>query len=644
MDSTTRHSRKLPTRRERWRSWYHLIAILTLVLASLACISSELHLEVTHQEGQVDNLEVQVQRTIQDSWVVAANQINQERAADFAAAGRTTDTEEQLPIVPEDFGDLLDADIYQDQGYAVTTTDRGFSAEKTIPLDQTVSTDDWKVKIIRNTEHPEKTTYRAKILLDLTEMESSLFELRNQALPAKPNLNPGSSSGSSGGGLSGLGGLFDGMSEDLQEEVAVELWYIQKAMQMSDPIEFTFSIELPGTVSLHELNGETKGTLDGNKVTLVLGESDLMAYSGQEVVFHVESVLLDCTKACSDVDHLLWGGDEKGLECECVCEKGFLVLAGEKACANCDLVCSLSDPNMETDLATCEVNKCGCSCMDGYEINNAGTRCIITADAEAEDNKLRDDGFPSKNAIKEVVNGLLQGMEGSDINKLPGWYLLTNVEREELLDLVETLGIVVDRSQLVTAQGSEIDVDNIFMRSNEDRRRLEDLEQKAIELAEKQIEDRRKVQKQIIWAIGGRWGLGQYLLNLPSYIFHTPRQLATEYVKGLLTKEAKKHILEESHGESPPNVPEAAAELIKQIPYLATNGCVDDYYRYKEYYQAECPNGCTGNNADQAHEAALKSLQTFLEKDAIYGAGRINWSKPGEAYDQAFLNLKKIGK
>lgn len=647
MDSTTRHSKKLPTRREHWRSRYPLIAILTLVLASLACISAELHLEVTHQEGQVDNLEVQVVRTINESWVAAANQINQERKSDFAAAGRTTDTEDLLPVIPEDFGELLDAGVYQDQGFVVTTTDRGLSGEMTIPLDQTVSSDDWEVKIIQNPDHPEQTTYRAKIFLDLTDMEGSLFELRNQPLPAKPNLNPGSSSGSSGGALGGLGGLFDGMSEAVQEEMTVELWYLQKAMKMSDPIEFTFSIELPGTVLLHKLNGETAGTVDGNKVTLVLDEPALMAYSGQEVVFHVESVVLDCSQACNEESqpHLIWDGEEEGSECNCVCKKGFKVITGEKACANCDLVCSLSDPNMEIDQATCEVNKCGCKCKDGYEINNAGTHCITTADAEAEDNKRRDDGFPSKTEIKEVVNGLQQGMEGSDINHLPGWFMLTSVERAELLVLVEALGIAVDRTGLVVYLGPEMTTDEQFQRIQEQKNEAQRFEELAIEKVAEQIENRREIQKVIIKHIGGLSVLAQHLVDAPDNyqkIFQTAEDLAKDYVNGQLTDAAKNRIQQESHGGSPATLDAAAAELIKQIPYLTTNGCVDDYFLYKQLYKKHC-QGCQGDDADLAHEQAMEELQTKL-KDSYFGTGRANWAKPGEAYDEAFQDLYKAGK
>ena len=658
MDSTILHSKKLPTRRERWRSWYPLIAILALVLASLACISAELNLEVTHEEGQVDNLAVQVKRTINESWVTAANQVNQERKSDFAAAGRATDTEDLLPVIPEDFGELMDPGTYQDQGFVVTTMERGLSAEKTIPLDQNASSDDWKVEIIQNPDHPEQITYRAKIFLDLTEMEGSIFELRNQPLPAKPNLTPGSSSGSSGGGLSGLGGLFDGMSEALQEEMTVELWYIQKAMQMSDPIEFSFSIELPGTVLLHQLNGETVGTVDGNKVTLVLNEPALMAYSGQEVVFQVESVLLDCSQACNEESqpHLIWDGDEEGLSCNCVCEKGFEVIEGEKACVNCDSVCSWSDPNLETDLAACEENKCSCRCKEGYEINNAGTECITTAEAEAEDNQRDADGGPSKTEIGGVVTALILGMEGSDIRQLPGWYLLTSVEREELLALVETLGIAVDRSQL--ASSPDLTTDQLIRRMQEAENLERRLEEIAIGMVEDEIYNRQRIQQVIIDEIGGSTRFVEYagdawegIKNIKNF-FQDPYDMAEGYVKDKYEGEIKDQVTEWTHGEAPATIEDAAAVMIEKLPYMATKGTIKDYYRYKEYFEKHCQDQweCSDAEVKEAHQEALTELEAYLNeidvenRDSVYGAGRINWAKPGDAYDRAFEKLRRLGK
>jgi hypothetical protein len=118
---------------------------------------------------------------------------------------------------------------------------------------------------------------------------------------------------------------------------------------------------------------------------LILTENDISAYAGNKLTFHVESILKDCSQSCTEVSHMVWDEDEAGLSCNCVCEKGFEAGEGEGACVDCDTICSSSDPNLETDLAACEVNQCGCRCKAGYEINNAGTRCITAAEAEAED-------------------------------------------------------------------------------------------------------------------------------------------------------------------------------------------------------------------------------------------------------------------
>ncbi len=244
MKTTTVSRPPSPLYPMRWRMYYPLLAILALVLTSLACITSELSLVVKHDEGQVDTLDVQFQRYMLESYANVAKEINQERKADFTAAGRSTDTEDLLPVTREDFGELLDPQLYEDQGYSISSSERGFSATKSLTLDKEQVADDWSVEIIHNPDHPEQITYRAKIWLDLTDMENSIFQLRSQTLPAKPNLNPGSASGISGNSFGDAFSLFGGMSEELEQEMAIEMWYIQKALQKSDPIEFTFSVEL----------------------------------------------------------------------------------------------------------------------------------------------------------------------------------------------------------------------------------------------------------------------------------------------------------------------------------------------------------------------------------------------------------------
>jgi hypothetical protein len=274
------------------------------------------------------------------------------------------------------------------------------------------------------------------------------------------------------------------------------------------------------------------------------------------------------------------------------------------------------------------------------EMNNAGTECITEEEAIKEDRERTELGGPSRQELGEVFMALFLGVEGSDINRLPGWYLLTTEERKDLLNFVKQLGIAVDRSRL-TVDVPGLTTDDYIKRMQLEQRRLQQVEERAAAEVADMIRDRRTVQSEIIKAIGGRWQLAQHLLKIPEYyekLWKTPKELATEYVKGQMTDTVKNRILEETHGGTPETIEAAAMKLVKEIPYLATNGCVDDYYLYKQYYQEECPKGCEGDDADMAHETALEKLQKHLE-EGIYGAGRINWSKPGDAYDKAFRVL-----
>ena len=626
----------LGRRQERWRVRAPLLAILALVLSSLACITSELQLVVKYEEGQVDTLDVQFQRYMLESYVSVAKSINQERAADFAAAGRSTDTKDLLPVTREDFGDLLNPQIYEDKGYSVSSSERGFSATQSLTLDKDRSAEDWSVQIIHNPDHPEQITYRAKIHLDLTDMEDSIFQLRSQPLPNKPNLNPGSASGLSGSSFGDAFNLFGGMSEELEQEMTIEMWYIQKALQESDPIEFTFSIELPGTVVLHQVDGQTAGTLEGNRVTLLLDEAALMANAGKKLVFHVESIRKDCRLACDPEKHQVWDGKDDGVSCNCTCDKGYTMVEGTTECTNCKTFCEYPERDLVLDLDKCEINKCACKCKEGMKMNWAGTECVDEKQSWLENNHIGEGG-PTTAQMMAAIEAILDPENQNNINEMAGWNFLTSTEREQLLQYLGSLGHAVDRTQLTVYTGPDMTTDERYQRIKEKENRLKEIRRRAIEKAEREYRERQNVHKVIIKEIGGSWEFGQHILKIPEYIemiFKTPKELAVEYVEGKITDKVKERIEKEALDTNPRTIEAAALELVKQIPYLATKGTVNDYFNYKDLFEDKCGEGCQGENAVKAHYEAMEEMRKMIDK-----SGRLDWAKEGEVYDHAFRTL-----
>ena len=239
------------------------------------------------------------------------------------------------------------------------------------------------------------------------------------------------------------------------------------------------------------------------------------------------------------------------------------------------------------------------------------------------------------------------------INLKDGWIFLDPEERVELLNVVEALGIAIDRSSLLAASAPDMTTEQRIQRMEEGLRREQRLDELVIFALEDEVDDRRRIQQVIIDEVGGASRFGDHIARIPDYIeklFQDPFEMATEYVTGKMEDDVKDRILQETHGGSPATLEDAAAELVKQIPYLATKRTVNDYYRYKELFNVECQNDCQGEAAEEAHQIALAGLKNELEnireevKDSYYGTSRIDWAKPGEAYDRAFQTLRRLGK
>jgi len=318
-------------------------------------------------------------------------------------------------------------------------------------------------------------------------------------------------------------------------------------------------------------------------------------------------------------------------------------VVGIPECTHCDTYCQVSNANLVIDLESCDTNSCGCQCKEGLEMNNAGTACIDEYDAWVEDQERGELGGPSPQELADMFAALLNPPDDKDINQMPGWLLLTSGERENWLNFLGQLGFAVDRTQLIVRLGSGMTTDDQVRRIKEDENRFQQIRQDALDKKEEEIEERRDIQKTIINAIAGDSKYAPDLVKVPSWyskLFQTIKQLATQFVKGQLTDATKKRIQQEAYGETPPTIADAAAELIKNIPVIATKGCVDDYYLYQQLYQKNCGSNCSGAKADLAHSDALAELHEKLA-DSYLSTRRAGWAEEGQAYDQAFQELNR---
>jgi len=628
------------------------MAILALVLASLACINTELKMSISHEEGGADTLSVNFTQYLTQSWITAATKVNAERAEAFKNANRATNLENLLPVRREDIGEMFGIEKYMDMGFKVTVTDTGFSASRTFPTDKDLVTEDWTVMVFQKEKHPEQTVYRVKVRLDLKDLDDSIFKLRTQTQIDPPNLTSSQNSGSSGGSDGDLFGIMGAVSAMADDEVEVELYYVQKALKQSDPIQYLIVVELPGTILIHKLDGVEAGTLniEKNQVTLLLTEQTLMVNAGKELVFHVESVLADCRQACDPDNNLVWDGDEEGVSCNCICKKGMFALEDppegdttQLKCEDCQMVCGFQNDVLVVDLEKCEPGVCACKCKPPLVSSWDGLKCITEEESWLETNLISKNG-PSLEQIKVAIEAILDPDNQKDVNLMTGWKFLTSRKRELLVQRLESLGNAVDRTRLTIDKVSEMTTEEQNQRIINKKLRLKLVREMAIIKAKEKIEHRQKVHRIIMDEIGGLYWIARYIPDVISALFSTPYELAVDYVKGKLTSTVSDRIQEEALGKKVPTIKETAEKLIEDIPKKATEDTVLDYYRYKEIYDSKCGPICSEKEAEKAHYEALAELRDYLVgsiEGEYKGINRLNWAKDGDAYDHAFRKINQ---
>ena len=639
------HLRQTSSLKASRRRYYPLLAILALVLASMACIDTGLQISVIHNEKSEDSLLVVFRQYLSPSYVDAARKANEQRANDFKAAKRPL-TDPPLPESMADMKELFDIQKYQDMDYLVEETENGFTATEKMSLVQKQEAEDWIVEKIHDPKQPGLVTYRVKVYLDLTDLEGfEIFELRKEELGDPPDLKPsGGDVEMSGSPFGDMFSMIGSAAEAGEQEMEIELYYAHMALLKSDPLKYEVWVMLPGKITLYELDGKEAGTLDTqlNEVSLVIDEATIKANAGKKMVFHVESELKDCKYACQG-EHIVWDGNEKSSTCDCVCEKGMFSLDDTKGldpkdieCHDCNILCTNSERDLVIDLENCEPGICACMCKPPLVPSNDGKKCITQEESWIEVNKISEFG-PSATELKEAVAAITDPFNEKDVNKMAGWFYLSSRERAGLLRYLEYLDYAVNRTNLVVSTvGDSEEVDYAGLQA-ERQARLKKVRQKAIDAVENEIDKRRRIQKWIIWEIGFKYEVARIALEIPDWISKfngTATEIATNFIEEELTSTVIDGIKAETHGDAPTTIQEAAMVLISKIPEMATRGCVDDYYQYLKYFKEYCREDCkTDYDAQTAHELALKALRKGMDKQ------RLNWAKEGEAYDRAFWKI-----
>jgi hypothetical protein len=252
-----------------------------------------------------------------------------------------------------------------------------------------------------------------------------------------------------------------------------------------------------------------------------------------------------------------------------------------------------------------------------------------------EDQQRSEQGGPSPQELGDLFAALLDPPEDKNINKMPGWFLLNTKERERLLAYIEDLGLAVDRTRLI------IDIPGLTTQQRIDRKKFEEanfIKARELVIFDKQMELQRykNIQKWIIKEIGGKYFLGGFLAKIPDYLLTLEgsfRQMAIKIVDKEITDTVKSDLQTRFVGPEPLTVPEAAVILAGKLPELATGPCVGDYLFYEKIFKDHCGENCSKDNAEIAHEIALKKLREVIKP------GRLNWAKEGNVYDRAFRHI-----
>jgi hypothetical protein len=206
---------------------------------------------------------------------------------------------------------------------------------------------------------PEGTVYIFEV--DLPESTFDLDEMdqlrRDWPLP-KPDLDGVIADQIEEGSI--LEGITFFLGTTGLEPNSLDSWYLQGVLVEAGFPVVEYSVELPGRITVHEVDGVESGLVAGNRVTLVVDEAFWHEFGPGEHRLRVETLLSVCEETCTE-PHMVWDGISEYPVCSCVCELGWEMR--EQGCVDCQTLCQQRDPPADYDPQSSSTNQCACSAI-----------------------------------------------------------------------------------------------------------------------------------------------------------------------------------------------------------------------------------------------------------------------------------------
>jgi hypothetical protein len=350
---------------------------VALLFLSLACVRIETSYRITQREGQEELVTVTVSQYVTDEYIEAARRANADREADYRAAGRDipddgfVDTLEEAAAMLMDGSEDLEAD-----GFQVTSSRGGFTAEATFTLSEFMAliAEESTVWLTVDRDRSEGVVYIFET--DLEDPELDLDEIdnlrREWPLPKPPLDQPVATPESES--------FFDfiGVVVDVLNLAGTDLdaWYVQRIFVEAGLPSFEYTVVLPGQIVVSEVSGVPHGQINGNQVTLEVGEDFWREFGAIDHLFHVESLVSICESDCAE-PHMIWDGVSEYPVCTCICEKGWEMRF--EGCLDCETICREQDPDSVYDAAASSVNNCVCQVPSDQD--SGGGAPVVSADS-----------------------------------------------------------------------------------------------------------------------------------------------------------------------------------------------------------------------------------------------------------------------